>query len=141
MPDLELAFARRRLLAELLPAVDARRRRRLGVQALAVAALCALAIWLMRRSPAEEPFTPLPTARTSTDPLAAIVVRDDPTILARWRADERLPGDVVVRDAPLDASVRIGDDELLAWLARAGHRNGYVRSGEHFALTRPLGEE
>lgn len=141
MPDLELALARRRLLAELLPAVDARRRRRVGMQALAAVTLFAVAIWLMRRSPAEEPFTPLPTAPGATDPLAAIVVRDDPTILARWRADERLEKNVVVRDAPLDASVRIGDDELLTWLARAGHRSGYVRSGEHFALTRPLGEE
>ncbi len=141
MPDLELALARRRLLAELLPAVDARRRRRLGVQALAVATLCALAVWLMRRAPAEEPFTPLPTVPTATDPLAAIVVRDDPTILARWRANEHLEKNVIVRDAPLDASVRIGDDELLSWLARAGHRSGYVRSGEHFALTRPLGAE
>lgn len=147
MSEARLSAARDALLARLLVAVDARRRRRRLVRSgLVLAFACALLA--VARHERETPPVATRAATTAATPERvhrpveprSRLVHDDPSLVARWRASARLPEDCIVKDRSIDPELRIGDDELLRWLENAGHRSGYVRSGANFALTRPLSE-
>jgi hypothetical protein len=147
MSEPRLSAARDALLARLLVAVDARRRRRRLVRSgLVLVFACALLAVARREREAPPAATRAVTTATAPERVhrpaepSSRLVHDDPALVARWRASARLPADCIVKDRSIDPELRIGDDELLRWLEDAGHRSGYVRSGANFALTRPLGE-
>ncbi|MFO1055151.1 MAG: hypothetical protein U1F36_23280 [Planctomycetota bacterium] len=145
MPDLGFRIAqdKQRLLADLLPEVDLRRRRHHLRRTTSMVALVvvALAIAVLRRTPAPvrpdaDPYLPAPPAAAP----GYQVIADDPGILARV-AVRGAPGSAtVVRNRPVDDTVRIDDRSLCEWLLRAGHPAGYIRSGSRFELTNPIGE-
>ncbi|MBI4602514.1 MAG: hypothetical protein HY721_11195 [Planctomycetes bacterium] len=126
------------MLRQLKAAVVARRRRRRAARwaaAMAIpAALLGTVVLVRGRPDRESPSTP-PLVREDPAPAPARldnlrfeVVRDDPMILERWRAEPRAA----------DPAVFVSDDELLDLLAAARRPTGLVRVGEGAFLSDDL---
>lgn len=151
MPEqtIDIRSARHTILHAALAAVDARRQRRLTARVVVVLAILGAATWFATGRdhlaiPTAPPQIAPITASTGVGPplphTPIVYLTDDRDILVRCRAVVSLAPGAIVANRPIDASIVIDDAELLRWLHRAGHRSGYVRSGDHFELTRPLGE-
>ena len=119
-PGLSVAGAHRRqaMLAQLQDTVVRRRRRKHTLRTAAAAAvLGSLAWWAVGRNDAvpARPNAPQVAAHSRTE-----VVRDDPTIVARYLA----------KPATLRADIWIDDSQLLDLLERAGRPTGLIRTGD-----------